>query len=107
MQAVLEALGKKAGPDDDRTEAQRYHDALQLACELLLRARLVPDRPAPATRADAIIALSQLRSMPGAPEMEHAYLAALAGEHRHLSGAAARAAACDAITAPSSPATPT
>ena len=38
--------------------------------------------------------------MPGAPEMEHAYLAALAGEHAHLSGAAARATACDAITSP-------
>jgi len=29
---VLEALGKKAGPEDDRTEGQRFHDALQLAC---------------------------------------------------------------------------
>ncbi|HEY6788359.1 MAG TPA: DUF222 domain-containing protein, partial [Trebonia sp.] len=87
VQAVLEALGKKAGPEDDRTEAQRYHDALQEACELLLSARLVPDRAGAATRADVIIALSQLRSMPGAPEVEHAYLAALAGEHGHLTGA--------------------
>jgi Domain of unknown function (DUF222) len=100
VQAVLEALGKKAGPDDDRSEAQRYHDALQEACELLLAARLVPDRAGAPTRADVIIALSQLRSMPGAPEVEHAYLAALAGEHACLSGAGARAAACDAITSP-------
>jgi Domain of unknown function (DUF222) len=100
VQAVLEALGKKAGPDDDRTEAQRYHDALLEACELLLAARLVPDRAGAPTRADVIIALAQLRSLPGAPEMEHAYLAALAGEHAHLSGAGARAAACDAITSP-------
>ena len=42
--AVLEALGKKAGPEDDRSTPQRFHDALQLACELLLRAKLVPDR---------------------------------------------------------------
>ncbi|HEY6792574.1 MAG TPA: DUF222 domain-containing protein, partial [Trebonia sp.] len=98
--AVLEALGKKAGPEDDRTEAQRYHDALQEACELLLRAQLVPDRAGAATRADVIIALSQLRSMPGAPEVEHAYFAALAGEHGYLSGAGAQAAACDAITTP-------
>jgi Domain of unknown function (DUF222) len=27
--AVLEALGKKRGPEDDRTAAQRFHDALQ------------------------------------------------------------------------------
>jgi hypothetical protein len=29
---VLEALGKKAGPEDDRTEGERFHDALRLAC---------------------------------------------------------------------------
>jgi hypothetical protein len=28
---VLEALGKKAGPEDDRTEGERFHDALRLA----------------------------------------------------------------------------
>lgn len=38
VRAVIEALGKKAGPEDDRTEGKRFHDALQLACELLLRA---------------------------------------------------------------------
>ena len=27
--AVLQALGKKRGPEDDRTAAQRFHDALQ------------------------------------------------------------------------------
>ena len=42
VRAVVEALGKKAGPEDDRTEGKRFHDALQLACELLLRAKLVP-----------------------------------------------------------------
>jgi hypothetical protein len=31
VRAVLESLGKKAGPEDDRTEGQRFHDALQLA----------------------------------------------------------------------------
>jgi hypothetical protein len=31
--AVLEALGKKAGPEDNRTEDKRFHDALQLACD--------------------------------------------------------------------------
>lgn len=29
VRAVLEALGKKRGPEDDRTAAQRFHDALQ------------------------------------------------------------------------------
>jgi hypothetical protein len=32
VRPVLDALGKKAGPEDDRTEGQRFHDALQLAC---------------------------------------------------------------------------
>ncbi|WP_300605984.1 DUF222 domain-containing protein [Trebonia sp.] len=30
VQAVLEALGKKAGPEDHRTEGQRFHDALRV-----------------------------------------------------------------------------
>ena len=34
VRAVLEALGKKAGPEDDRTDEKRFHDALQLACAL-------------------------------------------------------------------------
>jgi hypothetical protein len=42
VRAVLESLGKKAGPEDDRTEGQRFHDALQLACESLPRVCVVP-----------------------------------------------------------------
>ena len=34
VQAVLEALGKKAGTEDTRTEGQRFHDALQSGCRL-------------------------------------------------------------------------
>ena len=45
--AVLEALGKKAGPEDDRSEPQRFHDALQLACELLCGPSSSPTAPAP------------------------------------------------------------
>ena len=37
VRAVLEALGKKQGPEDDRTEGKRFHDALQLACPPLPR----------------------------------------------------------------------
>jgi hypothetical protein len=100
LQAVLDALGKKAGAEDHRTGPQRFHDALQLACELLIRAQMVPDRAGADTRVDVVIALSQLRDMPGAPAMENAWLAAMAGQHAHLAGAGARAAACDAITTP-------
>jgi hypothetical protein len=100
LQAVLDSLGKKAGPEDERTEAQRYHDALQLACELLLRARLVPDRAGADTRVDAVIDLARLLGLPGASELHEAWLAALAGEHGYLDGTDAEAAACDAIITP-------
>jgi hypothetical protein len=42
VHAVLEALGKKAGPEDDRTGRQRFHDALQLACAREPRVCVVP-----------------------------------------------------------------
>jgi hypothetical protein len=44
VRAMLEALGKKEGPQDERTEQQRSHDALQFGSELLMRAGLLPDR---------------------------------------------------------------
>jgi hypothetical protein len=34
--AVLDALGKKRGPEDDRTAAQRFHDALQEGWQTLI-----------------------------------------------------------------------
>src|SRR5262249_40102558 len=64
VQAVLEALGKKAGPEDTRTEGQRFHDALQAGCELLIRAKMVPGRAGADTRVEVHIPLSQLRQMP-------------------------------------------
>jgi hypothetical protein len=100
LHAVLDSLGKKAGPEDERTEAQRYHDALQLACELLLRAQLVPDRAGADTRVDAVIDLARLLGLPGASELHEAWLAALAGEHGYLDGLDAEVAACDALITP-------
>jgi hypothetical protein len=100
VRAVLEALGKKAGPEDDRTEGQRFHDALQLACTLLLRARLVPDRAGADTQAVIHIPLSQLRQLPGAPELEDAWIRARVGEDGYLSGQDAAVAACDAQVVP-------
>jgi hypothetical protein len=100
LQAVLDALGKKAGPEDDRTEGMRYHDALQLACELLIRAKMVPDRAGAGTRVDAVISLAELLQLPGASELQEAWLAALTGEHGYLAGKDAEVAACDAIVSP-------
>ncbi|HUN36650.1 MAG TPA: DUF222 domain-containing protein [Trebonia sp.] len=100
LQAVLEALGKKNGQEDDRTEGQRYHDALQLACQLLIRSRMLPDRAGSDTRIDAVVSLADLLKLPGASELQEAWLAALAGEHGYLAGLDAEVAACDAIVSP-------
>jgi hypothetical protein len=100
VRAVLESLGKKRGPEDDRAEPQRFHDALQEGCELLLRARLTPDRAGADTQVIAHIPLSQLRDMPGAGDLEDAWLRARLGEDGYLTGNDAEAAACDAQTVP-------
>ncbi len=100
VQAVVEALGKRRAKEDDRTAAQRMHDALQEGCELLIRAKMVPDRAGADTRVDVHIALSQLRALPGAPVAEEAWLSARAGQHGFLAGKDAEAAACDALIVP-------
>ena len=38
LTAVLQELGKRRGPQADRNEGQRFHDALAEACALVLRA---------------------------------------------------------------------
>jgi Domain of unknown function (DUF222) len=100
LRAVLETLGKKAGPDDTRTQGQRDHDAVQAGCELLLGADLVPDRAGADTQVNVHVPLSQLRDMPGAPELEDAWLRARLGEDGYLTGPDAQVAACDALTVP-------
>jgi hypothetical protein len=103
--AVMQALGKRRGPEDDRNEGQRFHDALAEACHLLLRARLVPDRAGADTQVVAHIPISQLRQMPGAADLEDAWLRARLGEGTdpataYLTGKDAEVAACDALTVP-------
>jgi hypothetical protein len=41
--ALLESLGKKAGPEDDRSQGQRHHDALEEASRMLLGTGSLPD----------------------------------------------------------------
>ena len=100
LAAVLDALGKNRGPEDLRTAQQRYHDALQEACELLIRAKMVPDRAGAGTRVDVTIPLRDLLAMDGASIVEDTWLRARAGEHGYLSGADAEAIACDAMIVP-------
>jgi hypothetical protein len=100
VQAVLDALGKRHGPEDMRSEGQRFHDALQLGCELLIRAKMVPDRAGADTQVNVHVPLGQLRQMPGASELEQAWINAGLGEPGYLAGKDAQAAACDALTVP-------
>jgi hypothetical protein len=96
LRAVLEALGKHRGADDDRTLAQRQHDALHEACQMLTGAQVLPDRAGAATRCETIIPFSALRDLPGASAIEDAWLAG----DGYLTGADAEAACCDATLIP-------
>ena len=100
VQAVLEALGKKAGAEDTRTEGQRFHDALQAGCELLIGAKMVPDRAGADTHVAVHIPFPELRQRPGAPEAEEVWLRGAAGEPGYLTGKDAEAAGCDAVAEP-------
>ena len=100
VQAVLESMGKRRGPEDHRTAGQRYHDALQEACELLLRDKMVPDRAGADTQVIAHIPLSALRGWDGASALEEGWIAARLGDSRFLTGKDAEAAACDAMIVP-------
>jgi hypothetical protein len=97
VRAICEALGKKHGAEDTRTEGQRFHDALQEGCELLIRAKLVPGRAGSDTRVDAVISLAELRGVDAAAAIEDAWLAGLPG---YLTGKDAEAISCDALIVP-------
>jgi hypothetical protein len=79
LQAVLEALGKKAGPEDVRTAPQRRHDALEEACRRLTGAGCLPGRAGQPTQVQLHLTLDQLRDLPGAEDAEAAWTAGQAG----------------------------
>jgi hypothetical protein len=60
VQAVLDALGKKAGPEDTRTKRQRYHDALEDACRRLIATGCLPDRAGQPTKIQLHLTLDEL-----------------------------------------------
>jgi len=100
LAAVLEALGKKAGPEDTRTRWQRRHDALEEACRRLIRAGMVPARAGQPTQVLVHVSLAQLRGVPGASAAEDAWAAARASQPGWLTGPEAEAALCDATVVP-------
>jgi len=114
LSAVLEALGKRAGPEDLRTAMQRRHDALEEACRRLIRSGMLPGRGGQPTQVLVHMTLAELRGDrgaaagtpgsaaggPGASAAEDAWAAARASQPGWLTGPEAEAAACDATMVP-------
>src|SRR5262249_24488523 len=66
VQAVLDALGKKRGPEDTRTRAQRDHDALEDALTRLIAANCLPDPAGQPPQIQLHMTLDQLPGLPPA-----------------------------------------
>jgi Domain of unknown function (DUF222) len=103
LRALLDSLGKRAGPEDTRTAGQRDHDALEEACRRLIAAGL-PDTAGQPTQVQLHMTLDQLRGLPGAADAERSFAAARAagdGTPGWVSGrAAAEGYGCDAQLIP-------
>jgi hypothetical protein len=100
LTAVLDALSKRAGPEDLRTAAQRRHDALEEACRRLVASGMLPGRAGQPTQVIVHMTLAQLRDLPGGAAAEAAWAAARVAQPGWLTGPEAEAAACDATVVP-------
>jgi hypothetical protein len=102
--AMLDALGRKAGPADDRTQAQRNHDALEEALRRLVGSGWLPDVAGQPTMVQLHMTLDQLRSLHGAGDAEAAWAAGRAAADGQPGWASSRKAAeayaCDARIQP-------
>jgi hypothetical protein len=90
--AVLDSLGKKAGPEDVRSRRQREHDALEEACRRLIASGCLPDRAGQATQIQLHMTLDQLRGLDEGGSAEAAWAA--------RGAAAGPGADCDASIVP-------
>ncbi|HEY2080109.1 MAG TPA: DUF222 domain-containing protein [Streptosporangiaceae bacterium] len=68
LQAVLDALGQRVGPEDLRSPDQRRHDALLELCRRLIAAGGLPDRAGQPTQIQLHMTLEQLLGLSGAAE---------------------------------------
>jgi len=73
LQAVVDVLGKRRGPEDLRTKGQRQHDALEEACRRLIGSGCLPERAGQPTQIVLHMDLGRLRGLPGAPGAEAAW----------------------------------
>ena len=83
---MLDTLGKKAGPEDDRSAGQRGHDALEEAMRLLLASGCLPERAGQAAQVQLHLTLDELLDMPGGTGAASAWLA----NHLATTGSARR-----------------
>ncbi|MGH3179158.1 MAG: DUF222 domain-containing protein, partial [Streptosporangiaceae bacterium] len=112
---VLDALSAPGGEEDDRSQAQRYHDALQEAMQRLVTAGLLPERAGQPVKVWAHISLADLLRLDGSSALQEEWTAQVRAQwaaHRAkasetggdggawLDGDAAEAIACDAAMAP-------
>jgi hypothetical protein len=67
LRAVLDSLGKKAGPEDTRSIPERDHDALEEALRRLLAADCLPDRADQPVQLQLHLTLDQLLNGIGTP----------------------------------------
>ena len=112
LATVFEAFGRPVGADDDRTQAQRHHDALETALGLSLGVPDVPQSGGMKTHAMVMISLADLIALDGGSILAQRWLAAQDGkirattvtvhdgEARGLAGPEADAAACAAHVTP-------
>ena len=112
---VLDALGAKAGQEDDRTREQRHHDALAEAMRRLLAAGLLPERAGQPVKAWVHISLADLLLLDADSALQDQWTAQVrarwaahramasetgASDGAWLGGDATKAIACDAAMAP-------
>jgi 5-methylcytosine-specific restriction endonuclease McrA len=112
---VLDALSARAGPEDDRSYEQRYHDALQEAMTRLVAAGLIPRRAGQPVKVWGHTTLADMMLLEGSERLRDEWIrqarARWAGyrsrpaEERGDDGAwldedAVGAIACDAMVAP-------
>ena len=86
--AVLDALSAPRGAEDERSHAQRYHDALEEACRRLVAAGLLPERAGQPVKVAAHINLSDLIDLDTDSKLQQEWTERVRGQW-----AAARAAA--------------
>jgi hypothetical protein len=105
LAVVLDALGKKRGPEDTRSAPQRRHDALEDACDRLIRAGMIPGRDGQSPQVQVHVDLATLRDLPGGSAAEASWTSAksaaagVPGAVR-LTGPDAEAASCGAAIVP-------